>query len=230
MPSGFKLLERGFTHAAVLVPGWATDFRIFQGLDLNYNYLLPENVSPSDFRQELMDALERMRIGQVSFFGWSQGGFLAAEFADKYPEKVREVTLLGIRTRYNPEALQDVAGKLKKNKRAYLYKFYRECFADSDREPWQWFKENLLHDYLDNLNLENLLSGLDYFSRVRLDPGALAKVEKVRIFHGEDDRIAPLSEAIEIKAQLAQAELVVLPGTGHAAFLSRKFREKFNHG
>ena len=37
----FKYIDRQKPETAVLVPGWATDYRIFDTLDLDYNYLMP---------------------------------------------------------------------------------------------------------------------------------------------------------------------------------------------
>ena len=39
--SEFKLIDRGFKDTILLIPGWAADYRIFDSLDLEFNYLLP---------------------------------------------------------------------------------------------------------------------------------------------------------------------------------------------
>ena len=38
--SEFEWRARGFGHTLLLVPGWATDPRIFAPLDLEFNYLV----------------------------------------------------------------------------------------------------------------------------------------------------------------------------------------------
>ena len=66
--SKFKLIKRGFTNPLVLIPGWATDYRIFDSLDLNYDYILPVEFSPLDFEAALSSYLEKNSIHKISLF------------------------------------------------------------------------------------------------------------------------------------------------------------------
>src|SRR3989338_10238336 len=132
--SKFKAVNRGFKDTIVLVPGWATDYRIFYNLDLNYNYLLPVDFSPAGFADSLSEFLDTLSIGRVSLFGWSQGGFLASDFASHNAGKINELVLAGIRKRYDCKALEEIKLKLTKNKKAFLYKFYLDCFSAADKE------------------------------------------------------------------------------------------------
>jgi len=226
--SEFKLIKRGFTNPLVLIPGWATDYRIFDSLDLNYDYILPVEFSPLDFEAALSSYLGKNSIHKISLFGWSLGAFLAAEFASKNSEKIEDLFLVGIRRRYNLKSLQEIETKLEKNRKAYLYSFYRDCFSRADKEGWRWFKERLLKDYLENMPLERLLTGLDYLSCVYLKPQALLKVKKIKIFQGTEDKIAPIKYAEVIKSNLPQAEFICVEDSGHALFLNPDFKIIFN--
>src|SRR3989338_11130875 len=113
--SKFNVVKRGFKDTIVLAPGWAMDYRIFDSLDLNYNYLLPVDFSPAHFADNLSAFLDASSIGRVSLFGWSQGGFLASDFASANPGKINELILAGIRGRYDREALEEIKLKLAKN-------------------------------------------------------------------------------------------------------------------
>ena len=62
---------------------------------------------------------------------------------------------------------------------------------------------------------------------MELDTGSLARVERLKIFHGVDDVIAPFKEAQEIGEKLPNAGFVSMPGTGHALFLNPLFKEVF---
>jgi len=77
----FKYLDRGSDKTIVLIPGWATDYRIFDSLNVKFNYLLPLDFSPDTFENVILNALEEKGIEKVSLFGWSLGAFLAAEFS-----------------------------------------------------------------------------------------------------------------------------------------------------
>ena len=79
-----EFINRGYKENLVLVPGWATDWRIFDGLDLNYNYISLIEFSPLNFTDGLSQYLENKSINKVSMLGWSMGAFLAADFTVKY--------------------------------------------------------------------------------------------------------------------------------------------------
>ncbi len=228
--SKFKLLNRGFKKTIVLIPGWATDYRIFNALDLNYNYLLPVELYPLNFERDLRELLNREPIDKISLFGWSMGGFLASDFASKNTDRVDELILVSVQKKFSLDLLQDIKLKLKQNKRAFLYKLYFNCFSKEDKEGLSWFKEHLLISYIGELRLENLLCGLDYLSKTQINPESLAGIKRIRIFHGQDDKIVPLDGAHQIKSELSQAEFICLPGTGHVPFFNRKFKEIFLRG
>ncbi len=228
--SQFKLLDRGFKKNIVLIPGWATDYRIFSSLELDYNYILPEKLNLFGFNADLLQLLNKKSIDNALLFGWSLGGFLAVEFALKNPERVDEVILLGIRKRFDSKKLEEVKRKIKKNKKAYLYKFYLECFSDAEKEELAWFRKYLLRDYLRQMKLEDLISGLDYFSKVHIDLEPLASIKRLIFFHGLDDKIAPVKEIEEIKSSLPSQEFIIMPEAGHMPFLNRNFLERFKNG
>ncbi|PIQ86146.1 MAG: hypothetical protein COV73_04975 [Candidatus Omnitrophica bacterium CG11_big_fil_rev_8_21_14_0_20_43_6] len=225
--SEFEFRDRGFKDVLVLIPGWATDWRIFDGLELDYNYLLTTKLHTSDFNQELLSQLDQLKISKVSVFGFSLGGFLAAEFASGYPEKIATLILLGVRKCYDPQSLGDIKREIRSARRPWLYKFYLNCFSRADTYGRNWFRENLLKAYLDKLNPDELIRGLDYLAGHPLRPKMLKKIEDIRIFHGDDDLIAPVKEVLEIKADLPQTKFTLLADRGHLSFLNRNFRERF---
>ncbi|NQT28027.1 MAG: alpha/beta hydrolase, partial [Candidatus Omnitrophica bacterium] len=148
----FKYLDRGSDKTIVLIPGWATDYRIFNLLNIKFNYLLPLDSSPFSFEANLLKALEEKRIKKVSLFGWSLGGFLAAEFSIMHPKLVKELILVSIRKKYKQEEITGIKELLKKSKKGYLYRFYGQCF--SKQMSLSWFKKNLLKTYCEDFDLE----------------------------------------------------------------------------
>jgi pimeloyl-[acyl-carrier protein] methyl ester esterase len=228
--SEFKLLERGFKDTLVLIPGWATDYRIFAALSLNYNYLLATKVYPFRFKQELLGFLNRKSLDEISLFGWSMGGFLAVEFAIENLQRVGELILAGMRKSFEPRALEEIKRKLLKNKRAYLYKFYLDCFSAKDKEGIMWFKKKLLKDYINEMELGDLICGLDYLSQASINPASLASVKRLKVFHGLDDRVVPLKEINEIESCVSGAKFVYMPGVGHISFINNNFTTSFLNG
>lgn len=215
--SGFNFFNRGFDKDIILLPGWGFDYRIFSRLDLDYNYLIPEKFAPLEFNAP----------GKISLFGWSQGGFGAVEFASRNPEKIEELILLSIRKSFDHARLEEIKGQLRENKRAFLYKFYLECFSKNDKEELSWFRKQLLKEYVDEIKLEDLISGLDYLSEKQINSESLQAISKIIFFHGSEDKIAPIREAEEIKAALPRAKFVCLQGSGHLPFLVNDFKTIF---
>ncbi len=214
----FKFIKRGKGSDILMVPGWATDSRIFEPLDLELNYILPEVFYPANFEKELLGALEKRKINKISILGFSLGGFLAADFASKHADMIDKLILIGIRKRYDKGVLQEIKKLLKKNKKGYLYKFYSQCFASG--EDMRWFRKNLLKTYCNDIELDHLIETLDHLGKSEIDPEALSSVNNIKIIHGEKDLIAPFSEAVDIKEALPQAELACIKEAGHMAFLS----------
>ena len=127
--SAFEWRDRGFEETLLLVPGWATDHRVFARLALEYNYLVPVTLSPRDFTDALLNALRRERLARVAVLGWSLGGYLALDFARAHPEKVTDVVAAGMKPSYEKDAVEAIKARLRRNKTAYLRRFYEACFA-----------------------------------------------------------------------------------------------------
>ncbi len=227
LKSEFKLRDRGFKDTLVLVPGWATDWRIFEGLELDYNYLLVTKLNILNFNQQLLEQLGQLKISKVSVLGFSLGGFLAAEFAAAHPEKIGKLFLLGVRKRYDPQALESIKRGILAAQQPWLYKFYLNCFARADKQGLDWFRKHLLNDYLDKLDLSEIIQGLDYLADHALHPKTLIKIKEIRMFHGQDDLIAPVQEVLEMQIDLPQAKITLLADRGHICFLNHDFRERF---
>jgi len=221
--TGFKYIDRGYEKSLVLIPGWASDYRIFSTLDLRFNYLLAADCSLDDFDEKLSKAVSEYGLKKISLLGWSLGGFLAVDFSLKYKKLIDELILVSIRKSYNPDKISEIKFLLKKSKKAYLYSFYRDCFYK--KEDLIWFKDNLLKSYYQELDLNRLLRGLDYLEKVDLKPEDLSSFDKLHIIHGKLDKIAPIDDAIDIKDKLAKIKFTCLGNTGHVPFLNKDFKD-----
>ncbi len=217
----FKFLDRGEDLSIVLIPGWASDYRIFERLDLKFNYLIPLDFSPFTFEQGLLLAYREYSLDKVSLFGWSLGGFLACEFSAKYSSYVDELILVSIREKYNQEELDETRNYLRENKKGYLYKFYSQCFYDD--ECRDYFKTNFIKKYCKDMQLDSLIGGIDYLAKTKISTEGLEAIEKIKIVHGEFDGIAPLAEAKRLKARLPRAKFIVVKDSGHMPFLKKSF-------
>jgi len=221
--SRFKYIDREKERTLALIPGWAIDYRIFDKLELEYNYIIPTYFMPWGFTEDLGEFLLKSKISKIDIFGFSLGGFLGVEFYAKYPGLVNKLILTGIRRRYNEREIKDAITYLKRNKKAYLHKFYSNSFGSLDEATD--FKKYLGNDYINSFDLDYLLKGIEYLGGSQIDPQSLRDCKDVKILHGEEDKIAPVREAIEIRNNLNQAELITIKGGGHNLFFNREFNE-----
>ncbi|MFH0925599.1 MAG: alpha/beta hydrolase [bacterium] len=219
----FKFIQRGKEKTIVLLPGWATDWRIFERLDLDYNYILTDDLLYLYKENNLIEVLKEQDLSSVSFFGWSLGGFWAADFASRYDRLVDELILVGVCKTYNQKKIEKVKELLIKNKRAYLYKFYKQCFYPS---KYSWFKEHLQEKYLSGIGLSVLLETLDYLACNPIIPSNLKSIKKIKIIHGENDPIAPIAEARQIKEEIPWAEFICVKNQGHFPFFQTEKPKK----
>lgn len=217
----FKFINRKESRLAVLIPGWATDHRIFEGLNLKYNYLIPKKFYPFDFEDVLLRTLKKRNIKHVSLFGFSLGGFLAAEFASRHSHLVDKLILIGTRLKYRHKEIDNIRKLLRKSKVAFLYKFYSQCFEK--KIDFVRFKSKLFRDYYENFDLDYLMNTLDYLENAQIRPESLKGIKHITIIHGRLDRIAPFSEAVHIKDSLPNANLIGLEDEGHMPFLRKDF-------
>ena len=207
----------------VLLPGWATDGRIFEGVLPGVTAVTTGPLRPEGFSRRLAAFLDRAARGSVTVVGWSLGGFLAAEFAREYPGRVRRVVLVGIRREY-PEG--DVAGVLRSlsaDLGGCLSGFYAQCFYPSQMPAYRRFRAGLQAAYLREMDGGALREGLSYLASARLSGGTLPACP-VAIVHGEKDVVAPFEEAEGVAREGGNATFHPLPGAAHAAFLADGFR------
>lgn len=209
--------------SVVLLPGWATDGRIFEGVFPGVTAVTTGPLRPKGFAPRLAAFLDRTARGPVTVAGWSLGGFLAAEFAREYPDRVRRLVLVGIRRAYPEGEVATIRRSLSSVPGGCLSGFYARCFYPSQIPAYRRFRGRLQEAYLREMDVGVLNEGLSYLGEAKLSGGTLPACP-VAIVHGADDVIAPFSEAEDVARECGNATFTPLPGVAHAAFLADGFR------
>jgi pimeloyl-ACP methyl ester carboxylesterase len=224
--SGCRIIRRGYAKALFLIPGWACDCRVFERLDLPFDFILSDNIQAEDYPARFLLALQEYGFDKASILGWSMGGFIAQDIFLRYPEKVSEIFLVSVRKEYESGGIEKIKSMVRQNKRAFLYKFYQDLFADSEKEEWGWFRKNLLKEYTDGMDEDFLIRGLEYLCRASMRPESL-RVPGLRIIHGTMDKIAPIEEARSLKYEAERVAFISIDGAGHMPFMRAGFRDLF---
>ncbi|MEK7377239.1 MAG: alpha/beta hydrolase [Candidatus Margulisiibacteriota bacterium] len=215
----FKITNRNYDKSIVLLPGWATDYRIFEKLDIPYDYIQPVPFDPNTFETEFLEFAGQKGIKTVSFLGWSLGGNCAADFTAKHPEMLEELILVSVKEKYDKEGIDKIKELLNESKKAYLYKFYHDCFSGDEKEMLPWFKKELMKEYLDRFTLGELFKGLDFLLDNPLRVEAM-KGLSVRFIFGMKDKVVPAKDVIMLKNKLPEADFELIDNSGHMPLFS----------
>lgn len=225
MPSTeeFFVVGGGGVPSMVLLPGWATDGRIFDGVFPGVTVVTTGPLRPEGFSRRLAAFLDRTARAPMTVVGWSLGGFLAAEFAREYPGRVRRVVLVGIRREYPEGDLASVLRSLAADPAGCLSGFYAQCFYPSQIPAYRRFRGGLQAAYLREMDGGALREGISYLASARLSRDTLPACP-VAVVHGEKDVVAPFAEAEGVAREGGNATFYAVPGAAHAAFLADGFR------
>lgn len=213
-----KYVNRGFDKNIILLPGWATDHKIFDKLEINYNYFLPINFNPENFESECLALLKENNLKKISLLGWSLGGNVAAKFAIANPDVIDELILISVKRLYKKEDIERVKDYIKRGKNACIMSFYKQCFCENDTDKYNWFKEHLQRNYFEKFSEEALIKGLEYLFNNPIEIEKLSKLN-VSFIHGEKDAIAPIDEFNGMVSNCKNAKINVIKNAGHIPIL-----------
>lgn len=214
--------------AMTCLPGWATDWRIFQDLSGDYDICSPDNFLPPAYHDTIIRHLRSHTTSPVDLCGWSLGAYAALEIARTIPEKVRRLILVGVRPHYSRKEIQAIRMAVRRDRRRCLKRFYRECFLPAQKADYKHFRKKRLESYLDDMSRETLLAGLDYLEQQSLPPDELPECD-IMIVHGKDDVVAPVEPTRQLADRMTGVSLHILSSTGHAAFTSPQFPHTLNN-
>lgn len=224
--SELEIIDNGADRDALILPGWATDWRIFRGLQPELNLVSTRSFLPDQYLPAAREFLQETETHPVIIAGWSLGAFAAVELARSLPDRIDGVILAGVRRSYPDEEIQTVRSRLENNRTGCLRRFYRECFLPPQKDDYSRFRSDLMGAYLEEMQSEQLQAGLDYLAEQELTVGG-APACRTLFVHGGNDAVAPLEEARWLADRMDRAQILVV-GAGHAAFLSPEFEAVLN--
>jgi pimeloyl-[acyl-carrier protein] methyl ester esterase len=252
--AGLHLRVSGSGPPLLMIHGWAMSgrcWRFQEPLADRWHLLMPDlpghGFSPamadlSEFTvaqvaRTLLAVLDARNVGQVAVMGWSLGSLVALRLAELLGDRLTALVLVGGTPRFcsaeeYPHGLpaQDVRGlglRLRRDYGATLGDFFKRMFA----------QDELDHDQYQRIVREVVLGGRQPTLEVAQAGLQALAAEDVRsllpaitapalILHGMADTISLPGAARYLADHLPCASLQLLPGVGHAPFLTRP--EEFN--
>lgn len=213
----FVHVDRGFGSPLVLLPGWGFLSDIFFPLLLPFDYITPVGPLTSDLPGALHGFMAISGLERISILGWSMGGYLAVDFARRYPSCVTSLILVSQRESFDPAELSGILQDVERNRPEALRAFYRRCFA-GQKEHFRWFRDCLEERFIEGIGAGALLDGLSYISGFSF-PSDRIPCREIALVHGSRDLVAPLDKIPFSK----RIKPDVIAGTGHLPFLSPEF-------
>jgi len=206
---------------------------LIQALQKNYSVIVfdyrgmgySENRAPSftisTLAEDLRLFLQAINIEKANLLGWSMGGFVAQMFALDHPEMVNKLVLYGTHAGGGtfvepaPEVVSILSNPAA-DPMALLGTLFPDAWLSTHPEPWKW-----LPPATEQFNPATI--GLEYAAvEAWVAPGGgsadrLARLQgPVLIICGEEDKIAPVKNSLQMKQAIgASALLVVIPESGH---------------
>jgi len=165
----------------------------------------------SDYILYFRDLLDQLDLDKALVVGHSLGGWMAAELALWYPERLEKLVLsnaIGIRVKGSP-----VADIFAMNPQEVLATCFDDFSAAMPLMPAAFNTDYLLSQYRQLTTLASLAWNPGY------DPKLERRLERITcptlIIWGQNDRLVPAVYGDAFHRLIANSELVKLEGTGH---------------
>ena len=207
-------LAKHFRTTIVDLPGHG------RSVDCPKSYTLPN----------MAEMLEEVFPQQVHLVGWSLGGMLATQFTLDFPQRVTKLALVASAPQFvrddswpdgtDAEVLAGFADELKQNYRQTINRFIaiQAMGSDHAREEQRTLRERVFRH--GNPQPAALEGGLDILRHSNLRPRISEIQCPTLLLAGEHDALFRRAAAEKTLGLLSNARLSVIPGAGHAPFLS----------
>lgn len=157
------------------------------------------------FAKEVLHYVEEQQIEQVSIFGYSMGGYVAAYLAAQHPNRIKKIVTLATKWDWSPEIAQKEIGMLDPEKIQAKLPAFADALAKR-HAPLDW-KENLQRTAAMMIALGNAPAlTLEKFQQITCP---------ILICVGDRDKMVSIEESLRLYRTLPNAALSVIPYTPH---------------
>ncbi len=203
----------GLDHAARLI---APDLR---GFGQTATTKEPHDIGR--YADDLLDLLKALRHREpVVLCGMSMGGYVALEFFRRYPQMVRGLILTATRALPDDENGKRNRDEAVRRVRQHGVNSITSTLPRKLLAPNNMRRKSPLMTALREMLAANTVDGMANAleaMRDRVDSRPILPYINIPtlVIHGEQDKLVPVQEAIEMAEQIRNAEMVVLPNAGH---------------
>lgn len=170
--------------------------------------------SLEDFIIHYADLLDILGLKQVTLVGHSLGGWLAAEFASFFPERVKNLVLIsagGLRVANAP--IVDVFALSPEQLAMVCFYDLSSAMVLASQRDLSNMKKLMLQDYKERTMVAKIAWQLGYSPKLA---GRLRRITaKTLVIWGKDDQLVPLAHAEAYCQAITGAKLALLNECGH---------------
>jgi pimeloyl-ACP methyl ester carboxylesterase len=195
----------------------------------------PVPYSVRDLADDLVRLLDGLGVERTHLLGVSAGGFIAQQFALSYPDRVEKLVLVATamyghadRIAMPQETRRLMVPDLSLPPEPRIRKAMSVAFAPGFAESHPEVVDAVLE-----MRLESPPQPIEAYmrhARANIAFDASAQVASIAapalVLHGDQDRVIPVDNARDLASRLSNAELRILTGGGHLAFMEQP--ESFN--
>jgi pimeloyl-ACP methyl ester carboxylesterase len=195
--------------------------RTVVGIDQRGHGRSPDDARPfsyDDMAEDTAAVIRALRLGAVDVVGHSDGGNVALKLARAHPELVRRVVVSGANLRANlpPDELAKRQQWSSAQLSAFLAEFEKRMPPSFRRDY-----EAVTPDGAAHWNVVLAKSYRLWMTPTVIAPADLAAIQAPVLVIAGDQDFASLEETAEIFRGLRQAQLFIVPGTGHGTFAQK---------
>lgn len=243
--------DRGEGPPLLLLHGWAMSRRVWafqRELDNGFRVIAPDlrchgdstasgSFGLADLAEDVADLCHALKLRDAVIAGWSLGAQVALKSFSLLHDRVAGLILVGGTPRFTSTTDYDAGlpgrevrgleARLKRDYTRTMGDFFRRMFTPGELSREQ--ENRIARDIVMGSRppaLPVVQAGLAILEQEDLRDILLGVECPVLLIHGGSDTICPPAAARYMASQLPDARLMLLPGVGHAPFMSRP--EEFN--
>ena len=215
---GLKTVRGMALPFALLYRGLARDFTVCL---FSRGNALPAHITTREMAAELAAALDRLGIRRTAAVGVSQGGMIAQWLAVDRPDLVERLVLTVTLGRQN-ETVRHVVGHWMELARRGDYRALMADSAEKSYSPERLRLMRPLYALLGGMGGPRSFARFLTQAEACLTHDAWQELPRIAcptlVIGGEEDRVVSAEASRELAARIPGAELVMLPGLGHALY------------
>ena len=241
--------SKGAGESLILIPGFVSgawtwfcqteelskDFRVItfdpRGIGRSPNN--SQNLSMETYLADVLEILDELEVEKTNVLGASFGGFIALEFALRFPEKVEKLilacTTAGGKNHFKPAV--EISRSFTPNPEYTLGEHIRHFFRPAFTEKFNREHADIVEKVC-RLREQNTVSEATYAAQLQtaFSFDVADKIEHIKhktlVITGDQDNLVPMRNSLNLAEKIPNAELKIIEDGSHMIFVENA--DEFN--